>query len=80
MTEQIIGMKKIVTKDRIGSFGMYEKEEDFKDQKIIFNAIQNKEDNRYFDKYGNEYTIDEIELKTLINRRKKIKELITKIK
>ena len=59
--EQIIGMKKIVTKDRIGSFGMYEQEEDFKDQKIIFNAIQNKEDNRYFDKYGNEYTIDEIE-------------------
>ena len=61
MIEQIIGMKKIVTKDRIGSFGMYEEEDDFKDQEIIFNAIQNKENNRYFDKYGNEYTIDEIE-------------------
>ena len=57
---EIVGMKKIVSKDRVGSFGSYEEEGDFKDQEEIINAIKRREDNRYFDKYGNEYSIEEI--------------------
>ena len=57
---EVVGMKKIVSKDRVGSFGSYEEEGDFKDQEEILNAIKRREDNRYFDKYGNEYSIEEI--------------------
>ena len=57
---KIIGMKKTISKDRISGFGSYEQEDDFKDSEVILNAIQEGEDNRYFDKYGNEYTIDEV--------------------
>ena len=59
-TQYIIGMKKIISKDRIGSFGSYEEEDDFTHQEVISDAIKKREDNRYFDKYGNEYTINKL--------------------
>lgn len=56
----IIGMKYMETKKRMNGFGNYEEETDTKDSKFIQLCIKQKRDYRYFDKYGNEFTIDEI--------------------
>ena len=53
-------MKKLVLKERMNSFGYYDSLEDTKDISEIMKSLNNKEDHRYFDKYGNEYTIEEL--------------------
>ena len=56
----ITGMKKTVLVHRTNSFGYYEQEQDTKNAEEINKAIKEKEDNRYFDKYGNEFKIEEL--------------------
>ena len=56
----IVGMKFMQNVKRQGFFGYHEVEGDCKDKYIIDTSIKQKLDNRYFDKYGNEFTIDEI--------------------
>jgi hypothetical protein len=59
--KSIIGMKCVRLVKRFSSFGYMDQEIDFNSLDHVQLAIQSDEDNRYFDKYGNEFSIEEIE-------------------
>jgi hypothetical protein len=57
---EIVGMKYMETYKRQSAFGFYDEEADTNDKSFIDTCINQNRENRYFDKYGNEFTIDEI--------------------
>jgi hypothetical protein len=57
---EIVGMEYMETKKRMRGFGFYDEPTDTNNKEFIDTCIYQNRDNRYFDKYGNEFTIDEI--------------------
>jgi hypothetical protein len=57
---EIVGMKYMETFKRQGSFGFYDEEVDTQTKGFIDMCINQNRENRYFDKYGNEFSVDEI--------------------
>jgi hypothetical protein len=58
---EVVGMVYMETIKRQGCFGFRDVLTDTKDIEFISTCISEKIDNQYFDKYGNSFTIDEIE-------------------
>lgn len=57
---EIVGMEYLETVKRQSSFGYWDKPTDTNDKSFIDTCINQNRENRYFDKYGNEFTIHEI--------------------
>ncbi len=56
----IVGMEYTATIKRQSGFGYYEEKRDSKDLNYIQFCFIMKVDNRYFDKFGNEFNVNEI--------------------